>query len=240
MWLIARGAMAESRGPQAEGRHRFFHVPASNTAVGHLILENQSTMSEQAIKVALAGAGAFGIKHLDGIKQDRRRRSCLAGRPRTRARPGKSPHKYGIAHVTTDLAESLALPDVDAVILSTPTQMHAAQAIQCMQAGKHVQVEIPMADTLEDSEAVVDGAERDRPGRDVRPHAPLQSQPSVGAQEDRGRRIQDPADGRADLFLPPHQHERAGSAAQLDRSPAVAPRRPHGGSVRLSDRQSLS
>ena len=37
MWLIARGAMSE-RPPRV--RHRFFHVPASNTAVGHLILEN--------------------------------------------------------------------------------------------------------------------------------------------------------------------------------------------------------
>ena len=56
--------------------------------------------------------------------------------------------KYGIAHVSTDLAESLALPEVDAVILCTPTQMHAAQAIACMKAGKHVQVEIPLADSL--------------------------------------------------------------------------------------------
>jgi 2-hydroxy-4-carboxymuconate semialdehyde hemiacetal dehydrogenase len=50
--------------------------------------------------------------------------------------------KYGIKHVATDLAESLALPEVDAVILCTPTQMHAEQAIACMKAGKHVQVEI--------------------------------------------------------------------------------------------------
>ncbi|RZI99251.1 MAG: Gfo/Idh/MocA family oxidoreductase, partial [Rubrivivax sp.] len=63
--------------------------------------------------------------------------------------------KYGIGHVTTDLADSLALPEVDAVILCTPTQMHAAQAIACMKAGKHVQVEIPMADSLKDAQAVV-------------------------------------------------------------------------------------
>jgi hypothetical protein len=69
MWLIARGAMADrgrqGAGPGPESPHRFYHVPASNTAVGHLILENDMTMT---IKVALAGAGAFGIKHLDGIK----------------------------------------------------------------------------------------------------------------------------------------------------------------------------
>src|SRR5690606_14001756 len=63
--------------------------------------------------------------------------------------------KYGIGHVTTDLADSLALPELNAVILCTPTQMHAAQAIQCLKAGKHVQVEIPLADSLADAEAVV-------------------------------------------------------------------------------------
>ena len=63
--------------------------------------------------------------------------------------------KYGIAHVTTDLAESLARPEVDAVILCTPTQMHAEQAIACMDAGKHVQVEIPLADSWADAEAVL-------------------------------------------------------------------------------------
>jgi 2-hydroxy-4-carboxymuconate semialdehyde hemiacetal dehydrogenase len=62
--------------------------------------------------------------------------------------------KYGIAHATTDLAESLAIEEVDAVILCTPTQMHAAQAIACMNAGKHVQVEIPLADSWADAQAV--------------------------------------------------------------------------------------
>ena len=89
--------------------------------------------------------------------------------------------KYGIPHVTTDLADSLALKEVDAVILCTPTQMHAAQALACLKAGKHVQVEIPLADSLADAEAVVAAAEADRPGRHVRPHPPLQPQPPVGA-----------------------------------------------------------
>jgi 2-hydroxy-4-carboxymuconate semialdehyde hemiacetal dehydrogenase len=63
--------------------------------------------------------------------------------------------KYGIGHVTTDLAESLALSEVDAVILCTPTQMHASQSIACLKAGKHVQVEIPLADSWKDAEEVV-------------------------------------------------------------------------------------
>ena len=59
--------------------------------------------------------------------------------------------KYGVGHVTTDLNETLARDDVDAVILCTPTQMHAAQAIACMEAGKHVEVEIPLADSWADA-----------------------------------------------------------------------------------------
>ena len=108
----------------------------------------------KTIKVALAGAGAFGIKHLDGIKNiDGVEVVSLVSRDLEKTREVAA--QYGIAHVTTDLADSLALAEVDAVILCTPTQMHAAQAIQCLQAGKHVQVEIPMADSLADAEAVV-------------------------------------------------------------------------------------
>ncbi|MEZ5590078.1 MAG: Gfo/Idh/MocA family oxidoreductase [Gammaproteobacteria bacterium] len=110
-------------------------------------------MSE-SIKVALAGAGAFGIKHLDGIKNiDGVEVISLVSRKLDKTQAVAD--KYGIGHVSTDLADSLALPEVDAVILCTPTQMHAAQAMQCLKAGKHVQVEIPLADSLADAEAVV-------------------------------------------------------------------------------------
>ncbi|OYY89386.1 MAG: oxidoreductase [Sphingomonas sp. 28-66-16] len=106
------------------------------------------------MKIALAGAGAFGEKHLDGLKRmDGVDVVSLIGR---RLEPTQAiADKYGIAHACTDLAESLAMPEVDAVILCTPTQMHADQAIQCMAAGKHVQVEIPLADSLADAEAVL-------------------------------------------------------------------------------------
>ena len=105
------------------------------------------------MKIALAGAGAFGEKHLDGLKKiDGIEVTSLVGR---RLEPTQAvAAKYGISHACTDLAEALG-QDVDAVILCTPTQMHAAQAIQCMDAGKHVQVEIPLADSLADAEAVL-------------------------------------------------------------------------------------
>jgi 2-hydroxy-4-carboxymuconate semialdehyde hemiacetal dehydrogenase len=107
----------------------------------------------KTIKVALAGAGAFGIKHLDGIKNiDGVEVVSLVSRDLAQTKEVAA--KYGIAHVTTELADSLALPGLDAVILCTPTQMHAAQSIACLKAGKHVQVEIPLADTLQGAEEV--------------------------------------------------------------------------------------
>ena len=106
------------------------------------------------MKVVLAGAGAFGKKHLDGIKNiDGVECVSVVGR---RLEPTQAvAAEYGIAHATTELSEAIAQPGVDAVILATPTQMHAEQAIQCMDAGKHVQVEIPLADSLADAEAVL-------------------------------------------------------------------------------------
>jgi 2-hydroxy-4-carboxymuconate semialdehyde hemiacetal dehydrogenase len=111
------------------------------------------------IKVALAGAGAFGIKHLDAIKTiaDVEVVSLVS---RDLGKTREVADKYGIAHVSTRLEDSLAIAEVDAVILCTPTQMHAAQAIACLDAGKHVQVEIPLCDVLKDGEAVVAAQQR--------------------------------------------------------------------------------
>jgi len=114
-------------------------------------------MSKKIIKVALAGAGAFGIKHLDGIRNiDGVEVVSLVSREIEKTREVAA--KYGIGHTTTDLAESLALKEVDAVILCTPTQMHAAQTTACLKAGKHVQVEIPLADSLQGAQSVVEQA----------------------------------------------------------------------------------
>jgi 2-hydroxy-4-carboxymuconate semialdehyde hemiacetal dehydrogenase len=106
------------------------------------------------IKVALAGAGAFGIKHLDGIKNipDVEVVSLIS---RELDKTQAVAQQYGIEHVTTNLSDSLARDDVDAVILCTPTQIHAAQTKACLEAGKHVQVEIPLCDVLREGEEVL-------------------------------------------------------------------------------------
>ena len=105
------------------------------------------------IKVALAGAGAFGIKHLDGIKNiPDVEVVSLIGRRLDQTQ--EVADKYGIKHVTTDLDEALKIKEIDAVILCTPTQLHASQSIACLQAGKHVQVEIPLCDELKSGQEV--------------------------------------------------------------------------------------
>ena len=105
------------------------------------------------MKIVLAGAGAFGVKHLEAIRAiGDVEVVSLVGRTLEPTRAVAQ--KYGIPHVTTELAEALARPGVAAAILATPTQLHAAQAIACLEAGKHVQVEIPLADNWEDAQAV--------------------------------------------------------------------------------------
>ena len=115
----------------------------------------------KTIRVALAGAGAFGIKHLDAMRNiDGVQVTSIVSRELDKTKEVAA--RYGIGHASAELSDSLARPDVDAVILCTPTQMHASQAIACMQAGKHVQAEIPLADSLRDAYAVV--AEQQRSG----------------------------------------------------------------------------
>jgi 2-hydroxy-4-carboxymuconate semialdehyde hemiacetal dehydrogenase len=106
------------------------------------------------MKICLAGQGAFGIKHLEALRNipDIEVVSLAGGTPETTREVAE---RFAIPHWTTDLAESLARRGVEAAILATPTQIHAAQAEQCMRAGKHVIVEIPMADNLADAERLV-------------------------------------------------------------------------------------
>jgi 2-hydroxy-4-carboxymuconate semialdehyde hemiacetal dehydrogenase len=105
------------------------------------------------MRIALAGAGAFGTKHLDGLAViDGVTVTSVVSRRLEQAE--EVARKYGVGHASTDLDEVLARDDVDAVILATPTQLHARQAIAAMRAGKHVQVEIPLADSWADAQEV--------------------------------------------------------------------------------------
>jgi 2-hydroxy-4-carboxymuconate semialdehyde hemiacetal dehydrogenase len=106
------------------------------------------------MKVGVAGQGAFGVKHIEAIQNiPGIEIITLAGG--NAAATEEVAKTFRIPHWTCDLAESLKQPGLEAVILATPTQMHADQAVQCLKAGKHVQVEIPMADSLADSERIL-------------------------------------------------------------------------------------
>jgi 2-hydroxy-4-carboxymuconate semialdehyde hemiacetal dehydrogenase len=105
------------------------------------------------MKICVAGQGAFGQKHLDALKRipDVEVTSLVGGNQDATAEVAK---KYGIPHFTGDLAEGIKR--ADAVILTTPTQMHFRQGEQVMRAGKHVLIEIPIADSVSDSEGLVE------------------------------------------------------------------------------------
>ena len=105
------------------------------------------------VRIALAGAGAFGVKHLEGLAGIADAEVvALVSTPLGKA--GELAERFGIGRVTESLDEVLADPDVDAVILATPTPIHATQAVACLEAGKHVEVEIPLCDVLAEGERV--------------------------------------------------------------------------------------
>ena len=111
------------------------------------------------MKVCLAGQGAFGIKHLEAIQaiQGIEVISLSGGRPAGTEEVAK---KWKIPHWTTDLTETLKQPGLEAVILASPTQIHAKQAEQVMRAGKHVLIEIPIADSFADAERIARAQEK--------------------------------------------------------------------------------
>jgi 2-hydroxy-4-carboxymuconate semialdehyde hemiacetal dehydrogenase len=105
------------------------------------------------MRIALAGAGAFGLRHLDALALiDGVTVTSVVSRRLEQAQ--QVAEKYGAPHATVNLDDALARDDVDAVILCTPTQLHAAQAVDALRAGKHVQVEIPLADSWADAQHV--------------------------------------------------------------------------------------
>jgi 2-hydroxy-4-carboxymuconate semialdehyde hemiacetal dehydrogenase len=107
------------------------------------------------MKILMIGQGAFGCKHLDALQNiDGVEVVSIVGGSEESTKAVAE--KYAIPHYTTDLAEGLAQPGVEAAIITSPTPIHAKQAIEVMRAGKHVMIEIPMADTLADAQAICD------------------------------------------------------------------------------------
>lgn len=116
-------------------------------------------MSSEKVRIAVVGAtGAFGMKHLDGLAEiPDAEVTVVTGTTREKAAAVAS--KYGVPNAVVGLDAVLERDDVDAVILATPTQLHASQTQAVLKAGKHVQVEIPLADSLTEAEATLAAAE---------------------------------------------------------------------------------
>ena len=188
------------------------------------------------MRIALAGAGAFGIKHLDGLAAiDGVTVTSVVSRRLEQAE--EVARKYGVGHASTDLDEVLARDDVDAVILCTPTQLHAQQAIAAMRAGKHVQVEIPVADSWADAQQV-DQVQRETGLVCMVGHT-RRFNPShqwihrrIGAGELSIQQM----DVQTYFFRRTNMNA-LGAAPQLDRPPALAPRRAHRRPVPVPDRR---
>jgi len=111
------------------------------------------------VRIAVVGAaGAFGMKHLDGLREiPDAEVTVVSG---TKLEPTEAvARQYGVAAAVVGLDAVLERDDVDAVILATPTGLHASQTQAVLAAGKHVQVEIPLADSAADAEATLAAAE---------------------------------------------------------------------------------
>jgi 2-hydroxy-4-carboxymuconate semialdehyde hemiacetal dehydrogenase len=107
------------------------------------------------VNLAVVGLGAFGQKHLDALALIPDAVIHSVGHSKMDV-ANEVAAKFGAAHAFTDYSELLAQPDLDGVLLATPTQMHHAQTIEALRAGKHVMVEIPMADSLAGVQEIVD------------------------------------------------------------------------------------
>lgn len=107
---------------------------------------------EQTVRIALAGGGAFGAKHAAALRRIKGV-EVTAVVSDSLENAQRFAEEQGVGRGVATLEEVLANDDVDAVILATPTPMHAAQTLACLEAGKHVQTEIPLAASLEDAEA---------------------------------------------------------------------------------------
>src|SRR6266567_2107718 len=116
--------------------------------------EGNTVLRRNAMKICMVGQGAFAKKHLEGLKRIRDA-EVISIFGRTAETTEAAARKYAIPHWTTDFEEALAQPGVEAVILTSPTQAHAEQAIKCMRAGRHVEIEIPISDSLADAQKIL-------------------------------------------------------------------------------------
>ena len=188
------------------------------------------------MKIVMVGQGAFGRKHLDGLKNIP---DVEVVEPRRRQQGVDGSRREAIRHSALDdelrrgaraARRRRGDPDVaDASARGAGRRGHARR-----QARRDRDPDRRLARRRAQDSRNAKGHRQDRDGG---PHAPLQSVASMGREQDQEGRAQAPAARRADVFLPPQEHQPRGQAAQLDGPLAVAPRVPHGRPVPLPDRR---
>jgi len=115
-------------------------------------------MSDRTRVAVVGAAGAFGMKHLDGLAHIEDAEVTVVSAT-SQEKADAVAAQYGVANALVGFEAVLERDDVDAVILATPTGLHAGQTQAVLAAGKHVQVEIPLADSVADAEATLAAAE---------------------------------------------------------------------------------
>lgn len=113
------------------------------------------------VGVAVIGAGFWGrnlVRNLATLPGARLAYVCDLDAARLAAAAELAPH----AVRTSDLHAILSDPSVSAVAVATPAESHREISVACLEAGKHVFVEKPIATNRRDAEAIIDAARRRR------------------------------------------------------------------------------
>lgn len=110
------------------------------------------------MNVCMVGYGMMGVWHSEALRRTDAVLHTVVGRRPAAARAFAE--RYGYRKWTTSLEEALADPTVGIVVLASPSEFHEAQAIQCIEAGKHTLIEIPVAMSLAGAERVVAAGEK--------------------------------------------------------------------------------
>lgn len=106
------------------------------------------------MKFCISGNGAMAHAHLKAIREIEGSAVTVI-QSRTQEGADKAAAEFAVPTALTDFERAVNRTDVDAVIITGPTQIHAAQAELAMRAGKHVLIEIPMCDSVADAESIV-------------------------------------------------------------------------------------
>ena len=115
---------------------------------------------QQSLRIGIAGLGRLGIRHAQALAQQTRGCTLVAACSPLAQERDWATQQLGLKHTYESLEQMLAHPGLDAVVLVTPTSLHADQTIAVLQAGKHVFVEKPLALNVPDCERVLQVAQK--------------------------------------------------------------------------------